>query len=94
MKIEELRDLCETRGLADGTCAEPDQLLVVRDLTTAYGSIEALRGVSFSVPKGEVVAILGANGAGKSTLLHTISGLLRPRAGWLRAKQAPPPHQQ
>jgi branched-chain amino acid transport system ATP-binding protein len=81
VKMEERRDLCETRGLADGICAEPDQLLVVRDLTTAYGSIEALRGVSFSVPKGEVVAILGANGAGKSTLLHTISGLLRPRAG-------------
>ena len=54
---------------------------MVNDLTTSYGSIEALRGVTFAVPTGEVVAILGANGAGKSTLLNTISGLLRPKSG-------------
>ena len=55
--------------------------MVVEDLATSYGSIQALHGVTFAVPKGEVVAILGANGAGKSTLLHTVSGLLRPKAG-------------
>ena len=81
VKVEDRADLCQTRALTDGSCPEPEDLLVIRDLTTAYGSIEALHGVSLAVPKGEVVAILGANGAGKSTLLHTISGLLRPKAG-------------
>ncbi|MCL5735485.1 MAG: ABC transporter ATP-binding protein [Actinobacteria bacterium] len=56
-------------------------MLVVEDLVTFYGSIQALHGVSVSVPRGEVVAVLGANGSGKSTLLHTIQGLLRPSAG-------------
>ncbi len=81
VKQERRHDLCETRDLTSGACPEPEDLLVVDNLRTAYGSIEALRGVSFTVPKGEVVAILGANGAGKSTLLHTISGLLRPKGG-------------
>ena len=81
VKVEDRADLCQTRALAYGSCPEPEDLLVVKDLTTTYGSIEALHGVSLVVPKGEVVAILGANGAGKSTLLHTISGLLRPKAG-------------
>ena len=74
-------DLCQTRDLASSSCAEPEDLLVVDGLITTYGSIEALHGVSFTVPKGEVVAVLGANGAGKTTLLHTVSGLLRPKAG-------------
>jgi branched-chain amino acid transport system ATP-binding protein len=81
MKREHAVDLCQTRDLASGTCAEPENLLVVDGLTTSYGSIEALHGVSFTVPKGEVVSVLGANGAGKTTLLHTVSGLLRPKAG-------------
>jgi ABC-type branched-subunit amino acid transport system ATPase component/ABC-type branched-subunit amino acid transport system permease subunit len=74
-------DLCETRALVSGACPEPEDLLTVDGLSTAYGSVQALRAVSFNVPKGEVVAVLGANGAGKSTLLRTISGLLRPSAG-------------
>ena len=49
-----------------------------RGLSTRYGAIHALRDVSLAVPKGEIVAVLGANGAGKTTLLHTISGVLRP----------------
>ncbi len=59
-------------------------LLAVRDLVTAYGSIEALHGISFHVEEGEIVALLGANGAGKTTALRTISGLRRPRSGEVR----------
>lgn len=78
---DKAKDLCATRNLVDGSCAEPEQLMVIDQLATSYGTIEALHGVSLSVPKGEVVAVLGANGAGKTTLLHTISGLLRPTRG-------------
>ena len=59
-------------------------LLEVRDVVTAYGSIEALHGPSFHVEDREIVALLGANGAGKTTTLRTISGLLRPRSGEVR----------
>jgi branched-chain amino acid transport system ATP-binding protein len=55
--------------------------LEVRDLTVAYGAIQAVRGVSFSVGRGEIVSLIGSNGAGKTTTLRTISGLLRPVAG-------------
>jgi ABC-type branched-subunit amino acid transport system ATPase component len=53
-----------------------DPLLEVRDLRVAYGGVQALRGVSLSVPPGAIVAVLGNNGAGKSTLLRAISGSL------------------
>jgi branched-chain amino acid transport system ATP-binding protein len=56
-------------------------LLEVEDLWVAYGGIEALRGISFTVDEGEIVTLLGANGAGKTTTLRTVSGLLRPRSG-------------
>ena len=62
--------------------AEP--LLVVEGLETFYGGIAALRGISFQVAPGSVVALVGANGAGKSTTLNTISGLLAPRVGSIR----------
>jgi len=56
-------------------------LLQVDGIRVAYGGIEALRGVSFDVDEGEIVALLGANGAGKTTTLRTVSGLLRPKTG-------------
>jgi branched-chain amino acid transport system ATP-binding protein len=56
-------------------------LLEIVDLSVSYGEIEALRGVTFSIESGAVVALLGANGAGKSTTLRAISGLVAPRSG-------------
>ena len=57
------------------------EMLKVTDLNVFYGSIHAVKGVSFHVDAGEVVTLIGANGAGKSTVLNTVSGLLRPRSG-------------
>ena len=56
-------------------------LLKVEDLHVYYGSIHAIKGVSFEVNEGEIVTLIGANGAGKSTTLNTVSGLLKPRSG-------------
>lgn len=56
-------------------------LLEVHDLQAGYGSIRALKGVSFRLEEGQVVTLIGANGAGKSTTLNTISGLLKPTKG-------------
>ena len=56
-------------------------LLKVDNIEVYYGMIKALKGVSFEVNKGEIVALIGANGAGKTTILHTVSGLLKPKAG-------------
>jgi len=58
-----------------------DALLVVNNVETYYGPIMALRGVSFTVPAGAVVTILGANGAGKTTILKTVSGVMDPQKG-------------
>lgn len=57
------------------------QILQVNDLHVYYGSIHAVKGVSFEVNEGEVVTLIGANGAGKSTVLNTVSGLLHPKHG-------------
>jgi branched-chain amino acid transport system ATP-binding protein len=56
-------------------------MLVLENVSVNYGAIEALRGISMRVEKGEVVTLIGANGAGKTTTLRTITGLLEPREG-------------
>ena len=56
-------------------------ILKVEDINVYYGSIHAIKGISFSVNEGEIVTLIGANGAGKSTTLNTISGLLRSTTG-------------
>ena len=56
-------------------------MLEVKDLEVYYGMIQALKGISFQVNEGEVIALIGANGAGKTTTLHTVSGLLTPKHG-------------
>jgi len=59
-------------------------LLAVRDLDLYYGDAQALTGVTLEVPRGEIVAIVGANGAGKSSLIRCIAGIEKPRAGAVR----------
>ena len=56
-------------------------LLEIHDLEVYYGVIKAIKGVSFHVDEGEVIALIGANGAGKTTILHTITGLLSAENG-------------
>jgi len=60
---------------------ESRTLLKVDDIHVYYGSIHAIKGVSFEVNEGEIVTLIGANGAGKSTTLNTVAGLLKPRSG-------------
>jgi branched-chain amino acid transport system ATP-binding protein len=59
-------------------------VLEVADIATAYGKIEALKGVSLSAAKGRITCLLGPNGAGKTTLMLTVAGILRPRRGSIR----------
>jgi branched-chain amino acid transport system ATP-binding protein len=61
-------------------------LLDVKDLKVGYGKIIAVKGISLTVNKGEIVTLIGSNGAGKSTTLRTISGLLHPKAGTITFK--------
>jgi len=72
-------------------------MLEVKDIHVYYDAIHALKGVSFSVSRGELVTILGANGAGKTTTLKTLSGLLRPRRGHIELEgtslEAMEPHE-
>ena len=56
-------------------------LLEVKDLEVHYGVIKAIKGISFEVNQGEVIALIGANGAGKTTTLHTVTGLIQPSHG-------------
>lgn len=56
-------------------------MLEVKDLEVYYGVIQAIKGISFEVNQGEVIALIGANGAGKTTILHTITGLIKAKSG-------------
>ena len=56
-------------------------LLEIKDLEVNYGVIKAIKGVSFNVNEGEIIALIGANGAGKTTILHTITGLIQAKKG-------------
>ena len=59
-------------------------ILEVKDLKVAYGGIEAVRGISFDVPEGQIVTLIGANGAVKSSTLRSIVGLEKPKAGSIK----------
>ena len=61
-----------------------EELLALEDVSAGYGGSAVLHNVTVTVPKGTMVALLGANGAGKTTLLRVASGLLRPTAGQVR----------
>jgi branched-chain amino acid transport system ATP-binding protein len=67
--------------LGTGVPADGAPILEARDLVAGYGQIRALKGVSFRVASGQIVALIGANGAGKSTTLRVLSGLLRAESG-------------
>ncbi len=74
----------------------PEAMLEVSGVDVFYGDVQVLWDVSFSVAKGEIVALIGSNGAGKSTTLATVSALLKPRKGSVTYEGAPihtrPPH--
>jgi branched-chain amino acid transport system ATP-binding protein len=67
-----------------GTRAPREPLLEVQDLHVSYGAIQALHGVTLSLGKGEVVALIGANGAGKTSTLRAVSGMVKPHGGKIR----------
>ena len=58
-----------------------EAILKINDLKVNYGGIEAVKGISFDVPAGEIITLIGANGAGKSSTLRAISGLVKPASG-------------
>jgi len=58
-----------------------DTILSIKNLKVNYGGIEAVKGISFDVPKGHIVTLIGANGAGKSSTLRAIAGLVKPKSG-------------
>ena len=63
-----------------------DAILKINDLKVNYGGIEAVKGISFDVPEGEIVTLIGANGAGKSSTLRAIAGLVKPTSGSIEFK--------
>ena len=67
-------------------------MLKVENLNVYYGSINAIKGISFEVNQGEIVTMIGANGAGKSTTMNTVAGLLKPRRGSIVFEDKDIPH--
>ena len=61
-------------------------ILSIKDLKVNYGGIEAVKGISFDVPEGSIVTLIGANGAGKSSTLRTVAGLVKPKSGTIEFK--------
>ena len=59
-------------------------MLAINDLSVCYGVIQAIKGISFEVNEGEVIALIGANGAGKTTILHTVTGLVAAKGGSIK----------
>ena len=80
-ELAEVRTVGEAPSALQEAYRPASALLEVKNLRVAYGAIQAVRDVSFSVDADEVVALIGANGAGKSTILNTLSGFLRPAGG-------------
>src|SRR5215469_10335332 len=78
-----MTQVIESNGMLPVTSAE-EELLALDGISAGYGTSAVLRNVTLTVPKGTMVALLGANGAGKTTLLRVASGLLRPTAGEVR----------
>ena len=58
-----------------------EPILTINDLKVNYGGIEAVKGISFEVPEGSIITLIGSNGAGKSSTLRTIAGLVKPVSG-------------
>ena len=65
-----------------------DIILSVKNMQVSYGGIEAVKGISFDVPKGDIVTLIGANGAGKSTTLKAVAGLVKPKSGTIEFEGA------
>jgi len=89
-----MTDAPMTEAVAPDTSARAQQpaaapLLELKEIHVFYGSIQALKGVSLTVGKGEIVTLIGANGAGKSTTLRAISGTQRPRTGTISLSGKP-----
>ncbi len=63
-----------------------EAILSIKDLKVNYGGIEAVKGISFDVPEGSIVTLIGANGAGKSSTLRTVAGLVKPKSGTIEFK--------
>jgi ABC-2 type transport system ATP-binding protein len=74
------------RSIRDDDEVHMDSMIAIEGLTKSYGSTQALKGISFEVPKGQVIGFLGPNGAGKSTTMKILTGFVEPTAGSVKVK--------